>query len=105
MEGLRKFNCWEYMKCGREPSGDLVDNFGVCPASVERTLDNIHDGNNGGRACWIIAGSSQGHEKIECVFAKVHKGCENCDFYHIVQEEEGPSFLDKGELLRRLSPE
>lgn len=54
-----KMNCWEFMKCGREPGGASAEEFGVCPASIESRLNNIHihGGKNAGRACWAVSGT------------------------------------------------
>lgn len=43
----KKLNCWEKKNC------DKLD----CPARSETKLDGIHGGKNGGRACWVIAGT------------------------------------------------
>ena len=37
-----KQNCWEFMKCGREPNGSNADNLGVCPASTAESHNNIN---------------------------------------------------------------
>jgi len=47
----RKLNCWDFKKCGREPDGENIAECGVCPAATE-------GGDNGGRACWVVAGTS-----------------------------------------------
>ena len=46
----RKLNCWEYKKCGRQPQGPHVKERGLCPASTEAGLDDVHEGANAGRA-------------------------------------------------------
>ena len=47
-----KKNCWEIKNCGREPSGNKVEELGVCPAATEVRLNAVHEGTNAGRACW-----------------------------------------------------
>ena len=46
-----KLNCWEAMDCGRHKGGKKVDELGVCPASLEKRLDGVNGGVNGGRSC------------------------------------------------------
>ncbi|GBD98556.1 hypothetical protein BMS3Abin07_00576 [bacterium BMS3Abin07] len=55
-----KRNCWEFKGCGREPGGKNAEGLGVCPAATYERLDGIHRGKNGGRVCWIIAGTMCG---------------------------------------------
>jgi hypothetical protein len=31
----KKQNCWEYMKCGREPGGEKVAELGICRAAAD----------------------------------------------------------------------
>ena len=31
----KKQNCWEYMKCGREPEGEKVAELGICRAAAD----------------------------------------------------------------------
>lgn len=84
-------NCWEFRKCGRQYGGSQVADLGVCPASVEKELDGIHGGKNGGRACWAIAGTlCEG--MVQGTFAVKLRTCLVCDFYTLVQKEEGPDF-------------
>jgi hypothetical protein len=54
---MSKPNCWEFMKCGRQPRGERVATLGVCPAATEKKLDGTHHGKNAGRACWAVAGT------------------------------------------------
>ena len=56
---MTKLNCWEFKKCGRTPGGEKAKDLGVCPVTKEKKLDNIHDGFNAGRACWVSLGSSR----------------------------------------------
>lgn len=52
-----QLNCWEFKKCGREPSGNKVLTRGLCPVALEIAADGIHNGKNGGRCCWVITNS------------------------------------------------
>jgi len=97
----RKLNCWEYKKCGRQPQGPHVRDMGLCPASLEQVLDDVHDGTNAGRACWVVSGTMcQG--ETQGTFSQKYKNCEVCDFYQLVRREEGPGFIYSIILLGRL---
>ena len=95
---MAKMNCWEFKKCGRQPGGDKVTEFGICPAAAEIKTDKINDGKNGGRACWVIAGTLCKGE-IQGSFALKIKNCMTCDFYRQVMKEEGNNFKTAGEIL------
>ena len=82
-----KTNCWEFKKCGREPGGLKVAEFGVCPAATNTKLNNTNSGKNGGRSCWALAGTLCGG-KVQGMFAQKMQNCMACDFYKIVQDEE-----------------
>jgi len=83
---MKKLNCWEFKKCGREPGGSHVDASGICPAATTEKLDGLHDGINGGRACWHVVGTlCDGN--IQGTYAKKYKSCLDCDFYKKVKEE------------------
>ena len=97
-----KQNCWEMKKCGREPGGDKVEEFGVCPAVNEKRLDGVHGGKNAGRACWVITGTYCKGD-IQGAFSKKFAGCLNCDFYKQVQAEEFPTVQLSVDLLNRLT--
>jgi hypothetical protein len=97
-----KKNCWEVKSCGREPGGQHTEEFGVCPASLETTLDSIHGGKNAGRSCWVIAGTlCKG--TVQGTFAQKYISCEQCDFYKTVKEEEKPKFMLAALLLKKVS--
>jgi hypothetical protein len=96
-----KQNCWEFKKCGREPGGAKVAELGVCPAATDNRLNEIHEGHNSGRTCWVINGTYCKGE-IQGVFAKKFGNCMNCDFYKQVQQEEYPKFQLTPMLLRML---
>ena len=98
---MTKQNCWEYKNCGREPGGAHVHDLGVCPATRELRLDGVHQGKNGGRSCWIVAGSLCGGE-IQGTFAQKFHNCSSCDFYASVRKEEGGYFELSAVLLKKL---
>lgn len=97
---MDKQNCWEFKKCGRQPSG-VKSSLGVCPAASEKRLDGTHGGKNAGRACWVISGTMCNGE-VQGTFAKKYKNCETCDFYNSVEREEGPGFKMSLFLLNKL---
>jgi hypothetical protein len=84
---MKKLNCWEFMKCGREPGGSNVAELGVCPASIETRASGIHEGVNAGRCCWAFAGTFCGG-KVQGTFAQKFETCTDCPFYKTVTEEE-----------------
>lgn len=96
-----KKNCWEELKCGREPNGSKIGELGVCPVPLEERLDGIHDGKNSGRSCWIVAGSLCNGE-VQGTFAQKFKNCFNCEFYNLVKEEEDAQFKLSAGLLQKL---
>jgi len=75
--------------------------LGVCPAATETRLDGAHGGLNGGRTCWIIAGTLCGGS-VQGSFASKMGNCMNCEFYKNVKEEEGKNFKMSKELMVRL---
>lgn len=83
----KKKNCWEVMKCGREPDGKNVKELGVCPAAIEIKASGIHGGHNAGRCCWAIAGTFC-KDRPEGTFAQKFATCISCHFYKMVTEEE-----------------
>ncbi len=102
MEKKKKINCWEYKKCGREPEGESVSELGVCPVTVENKGEGIHQGENGGRCCWVIAGSLCKGE-LQGTFAKKSRNCHKCDFYKKVMREEQPNFDVTISILKKLN--
>lgn len=87
-----KLNCWEVMRCGREPGGSRENELGICPVFACAKLDTVHGGKNAGRVCWVVAGTMCGGE-VQGSFAKKYKDCRECRFYRMVREEEGGNFL------------
>lgn len=83
---MRKLNCWEFKKCGRQAGGRRCGDE-PCPASVETRLDGVHGGKNAGRACWAVVGSMCG-EVATGMFAVETEDCGRCAFYGKVRAEE-----------------
>jgi eukaryotic-like serine/threonine-protein kinase len=97
---MRRLNCWEFEKCGREPDGANVEQLGVGPAATDKRLHGSNGGIMAGRACWMIAGTFCGGE-VQGTFAKKMASCEDCEFYHRVRQEEGSNFADLRSFLLR----
>ncbi len=97
---MKKKNCWEYKNCGRELNGHNAKD-GICPATVESRLHGVHDGRRAGRACWVVAGTKCGGV-VQGTFANKYGNCEKCDFYKLVQQEEGLKFRMSTMLLKML---
>ncbi len=100
MQKGKKQNCWEFRGCDREQGGAREQELGVCPAAVEVRLNGAHHGKNAGRACWAVAGTLCEGD-AEGSFVKKHASCTACDFYKLVQAEEGQGFLLTTILLRK----
>jgi hypothetical protein len=97
----KPLNCWEFKKCGRQPSGEKIAELGVCPATEEKSMDGIHRGDNGGRACWIIAGTFCGG-KVQGTFANKLENCTNCEFFNLVMAEENTDLEESTILLEAM---
>lgn len=78
-----KLNCWEYMKCRREPGGDKATELGICRVANDKHLNGANSGLNGGRICFAIAGSFCLGE-VQGTFAKKFASCRDCEFYKLV---------------------
>ena len=98
---MRKLNCWEYKKCGKEPGGKNAETCGVCPAATETKLDNVNYGTNGGRACWGVSGTLCDQKK-HLSFALHVTECTKCDFYNLVNEEDWNYYNTKA-ILKKLA--
>jgi len=79
----KKQNCWEYMKCGREPGGNKVAELGLCRAATDTSFNGIYSGINGGRICWAVAGTFGGGS-AQGRFAKTLGSCLKCEFYRLL---------------------
>ncbi len=96
-----KSNCWEYKRCGREPGGTKVAEFGVCPAATESRANGVNGGMNGGRACWALSGTLCGG-RVQGSFAMKLGNCMSCDFYQTVRREAGPGMTSAQQILNLL---
>jgi hypothetical protein len=101
MNFMQKKNCWEFKKCGRDSGGKNASELGICPASLEEKANGIHDGINGGRACWVIAGTFC-KDKVQGTYASKVLDCIECDFYNQVSYEEGNLRIDSIEIIFKL---
>jgi len=81
-------NCWDFKKCGRQPGGARVSELGLCPASTDAKGDGLNGGRNGGRVCWALTGTLCGG-KVQGTFAEKLGNCMECEFYKLVQTEQG----------------
>ena len=98
---MKKRNCWEFKKCGREPGGAHESELGVCPAAIETRLDGTNGGTNGGRACWAIA-KTLCVGKVEGTFSAKVGNCLLCAFYKAVCKEEGARFEGTAKIFAKL---
>jgi len=98
---MGKLNCWEFEKCGRQPGGEKIKDKGVCPVALEKKAHGIHEGANGGRVCWVIAGSFCGG-KVQGTYADKINNCLVCKFYKKVRDEEGTEFQTLRRILEML---
>ena len=83
-----KQNCWEVKSCGKCTT-ILGDD--ACPVCKEVNLHGIHDGVNGGRACWTISHTRCGGTTQGTFESKFHN-CKECDFYKLVMKDLQGSF-------------
>jgi len=89
---IKKENCWEFFKCGREQGGVNAKADGVCPATSQSIFNEFNQGTNSGRACWLVAGTFC-NKIAQGTFAQKKKNCMDCEFYKKVHLEEGISTL------------
>ena len=95
---MKKVNCWDVKKCGREIGGTRSRELGVCPTATETRLNGAHGGLNAGRACWVVAGTLCGGSE-QGSFAQKFHNCEKCDFYLQVRKEEAGKFVYSAVLI------
>ncbi len=98
---MRRLNCWEFKKCGREPGGRLATRRGVCPAASFAAADGYLGGTNGGRACCFVAGTLC-EENLQGTYRDKGKDCMDCDFYQRLRREHGAAFSMPGFALHLL---
>ncbi len=88
---MKRKNCWEFMKCGREPGGENADELGICPAALPGDYNGINKGKFGGRFCWAVSGTFCDGE-LQGTFARNLINCMDCDFLKQVNEDEHSDF-------------
>jgi len=98
---MAKVNCWEFKQCGRQPGGEKVAEFGVCPAAVEKRLDDVNHGQAAGRCCWALTGTLCGG-KVQGSFAMKLGNCLKCTFFTTVRQEEGTDYAASTQILKIL---
>ena len=85
--------------CGREPGGNNVSEFGICPAARETSLEGFNQGKSGGRACWAISGTfCEG--SVKGTFAAKLNDCKQCGFFKLVLMQQGSKLQDTREIRR-----
>jgi hypothetical protein len=89
---MERKDCWEVMKCERQPGGEHVKALGECPATLPYEYDNINKGKDGGRFCWAIAGTFCSGQ-VQGTYAKKLMSCIHCKFLKQVNEDEGRNFI------------
>jgi hypothetical protein len=98
---MKKVNCWDFKRCGREIGGSKSRELGVCPSAMESRLNGAHGGLHAGRACWVVAGTLCGGTE-QGSFAQKFHNCEKCDFYQAVRKEEAGKFVYSSVLLSKM---
>lgn len=98
---MAAMNCWEFKKCGRQPGGAKAAELGVCPAATTTSVDGVNGGRNGGRACWVLAGTLCGGV-VQGTFAAKCANCLKCEFFVLVKGEENRAFLGASQILEKL---
>ena len=98
VRSMKKLNCWEFKKCGRQLGGGNAL-LGLCPAATNVLLDGIHDGAYAGRACWIVEGTMCNGE-VQGAFSQKIQCCGSCDFYVTVKTEEAGNLQMTHRLLK-----
>jgi hypothetical protein len=100
----KKLNCWEFMRCGREPGGAKVKELGVCPAAIEGRVSGFNCGKNAGRSCWAVAGTFCAGD-VKGTFASKLNTCLKCDFFKLVSNEEEENLKTTKDVLEKLQKE
>lgn len=98
---IKKLNCWEFKKCGREFGGVKAGELGICVATTETKTNGINSGENAGRACWAVAGTLCSGI-VQGTFAMKLGNCLKCDFYKAVIVEESSNYQSTRDILKKL---
>jgi len=94
-----KRNCWDYYRCRRQAKDDDGKEHDVCPVYLETKLNGVHDGKNGGRACWVVAGTKCGG-RIKRIVVPKFIACKVCDFKKTVIREESKNFIVSDDFMK-----
>jgi len=84
-------NCWEFMKCGKEPREGRVGGNGGCPITGNRELWGRNRGLYAGRSCWKVLGTLCGGT-VQTSYAEKMRDCAHCNFFRQVKCEEASRF-------------
>ena len=84
----RKYNCWEFMKCGKGQTDNNQGKSDICPIVFETSANGLNGGDNGGRICWIVA-TNGCKGKVKCFDLHREDSCFQCEFRYKVMIEEG----------------
>jgi len=86
---MKKYNCWEFMKCGKGPDSNSQNGqSSTCPVALSTSSDGLNDGINGGRICWILSGNNC-NDSLRCSQSNGISSCSSCSFHARVKKEEG----------------
>ena len=88
---MAKKNCWEIMKCGRQPGSVNSKKLEECPAALPNEYEGVNEGKYSGRFCWVIAGTFCEGE-VQGTFVQKYTKCMYCKFFKMVQDEESVNF-------------
>ena len=80
-------NCWEFMKCGCAPGGKNANSLGCCPAAVQEKYNEINNGVNGGRFCWLVE-ETLCNGIVQTSFLNKFEICLQCEFYLMIQNQQ-----------------
>jgi hypothetical protein len=84
----KKLNCWEFMKCGREGRNGKKVRSDICPVASSASGNGLNGGLNGGRICWMIAGTCC-NRNGGCSARNRKSSCVSCEFRSMVIKQEG----------------
>lgn len=76
----KKQNCWEYMKCGRDPEGEKVAELGICRAAADEYFNGMNGGKNSGRICFSVVGTFS-NDVVQCSCLEKLDSCKDCIFF------------------------
>ena len=93
-------NCWEFKKCGREEGGENEEEFGICPAATETRLNGVNNGRNGGRSCWVLAGTLC-DSRVQGSAVDKLEFCRGCTFFKQVSKFKEVT-INLAELLAKI---